>query len=185
MSKIIIRQATIEDLPLVVSTALRAVVDEDPKQSGWWDLMMDVCSREDTLYSWKNALVAECDGVKAGSIISYPGVFYMEKRDYTFALFGNDATPSTEYETNESEYYLDSLMVLPDFRGQGIGSALMNAAIEKAQNEGFDRITLIVSDEKPRNRAMYERLGFKALSPILFLGEPYTKMVYHGTAGTI
>jgi len=177
MKKINIRQATIEDAPLVASTALRAVVDEAPEQSGWWDLMMSVSGREDTLYSWKNTLVAECDGVKAGAIISYPGAFYVEKRDSTFALFGNDA-PSSEYETGAGEYYLDSLMVLPEFRGQGIGSALMNAAIAKAQAAGYQRITLIVSDEKPRNRAMYERLGFKALSPIIFLGEPYTKMVY-------
>jgi len=179
MSKISIRQATIDDVSLVASTALRAVVDESPEQSGWWDLMLDVSTREDTLYSWKNTLVAECDGVVAGAIISYPGAFYVEKRDYTFALFGDDE-PSSEYETDASEYYLDSLMVLPEFRGRGIGSALMRAAIAKAQKEGYGRITLIVSDEKPRNRAMYERLGFQALGPILFLGEPYTKMIFVG-----
>jgi RimJ/RimL family protein N-acetyltransferase len=51
--------------------------------------------------------------------------------------------------------------VLAPFRGQGIGEALMQAAIEKAWHKGLTRIELTVREYNKPAIALYEKLGFK------------------------
>jgi ribosomal protein S18 acetylase RimI-like enzyme len=50
--------------------------------------------------------------------------------------------------------------VLASFRGQGIGEALMRAAIEKARHRGLTRIELTVREHNKPAIALYEKLGF-------------------------
>jgi ribosomal protein S18 acetylase RimI-like enzyme len=56
--------------------------------------------------------------------------------------------------------YLDELYVVPDRRGQGIGRALMEAAIELARAQGAADMHLGTSEDDLAARALYERLGF-------------------------
>ncbi len=58
------------------------------------------------------------------------------------------------------ECYLAELYVIPDRRGQGLGRALMEAAIELARSEGADYMDLGTSEEDVAARALYESLGF-------------------------
>lgn len=51
--------------------------------------------------------------------------------------------------------------VLAPFRGQGIGEALMQAAIEKARHRGLTRIELTVREHNKPAIALYEKFGFK------------------------
>jgi ribosomal protein S18 acetylase RimI-like enzyme len=62
--------------------------------------------------------------------------------------------------TDGLECYLEELYVAPDRRGQGLGRALMEAAIELARGEGADRMDLCTSDDDVTARALYESLGF-------------------------
>jgi GNAT superfamily N-acetyltransferase len=56
--------------------------------------------------------------------------------------------------------YLEELYVVPDRRGQGLGRALMEAAIELARREGAAHMDLGTSDDDVAARALYESLGF-------------------------
>ena len=58
------------------------------------------------------------------------------------------------------ECYLAELYVVPDRRGQGLGRALMNAAIELARSRGADYMDLATSEDDVAARALYERSGF-------------------------
>jgi ribosomal protein S18 acetylase RimI-like enzyme len=58
------------------------------------------------------------------------------------------------------ECYLAELYVVPERRGQGLGRALMDAAIELARQEGADHMELNTSEDDVAARALYERLGF-------------------------
>lgn len=58
------------------------------------------------------------------------------------------------------ECYLAELYVVPERRGQGLGRALMQAAIEHARSHGADRIELGTSDDDTVARRLYESLGF-------------------------
>jgi ribosomal protein S18 acetylase RimI-like enzyme len=58
------------------------------------------------------------------------------------------------------ECYLAELYVVPDRRGQGLGRALMEAAIELARQKGADHMDLGTSEDDVAARALYESLGF-------------------------
>jgi ribosomal protein S18 acetylase RimI-like enzyme len=58
------------------------------------------------------------------------------------------------------ECYLAELYVVPDRRGQGLGRALMQAAIEEARRQGADYMDLGTSEDDVAARALYESLGF-------------------------
>lgn len=49
--------------------------------------------------------------------------------------------------------------VLLEFRGQGVGKALILAAIEKAKATGLTRIELVVREENMRAITLYETLA--------------------------
>ena len=62
--------------------------------------------------------------------------------------------------TEGLECYLAELYVVPERRGQGLGRALMEAAIELARLEGADYMDLGTSEDDVAARALYESLGF-------------------------
>jgi ribosomal protein S18 acetylase RimI-like enzyme len=62
--------------------------------------------------------------------------------------------------TTALECYLAELYVVPERRGQGLGRALMEAAIEVARAEGADHMDLGTSEDDVAARALYESLGF-------------------------
>jgi ribosomal protein S18 acetylase RimI-like enzyme len=58
------------------------------------------------------------------------------------------------------EAYLAELYVTPERRGNGLGRALMEAAIELARAEGADYMDLGTGETDTAARALYESLGF-------------------------
>src|SRR5215831_9931474 len=58
------------------------------------------------------------------------------------------------------ECYLAELYVVPASRGQGLGRALMEEAIEQARRRGADSMDLGTSEGDLAARALYESLGF-------------------------
>ena len=59
------------------------------------------------------------------------------------------------------DLYLDGIVVDPSLRGQGIGSALMDAFEHLAGENGFTTVSLEVIDTNPRALSLYERLGYR------------------------
>jgi ribosomal protein S18 acetylase RimI-like enzyme len=62
--------------------------------------------------------------------------------------------------TEALESYLAELYVVPERRGQGLGRALMEAAIDLARREGADYMDLGTGEDDIAARALYESLGF-------------------------
>ncbi len=62
--------------------------------------------------------------------------------------------------TQALECYLAELYVAPGRRGQGLGRALLEAAIELARREGADHMDLGTSENDTAARALYESVGF-------------------------
>jgi ribosomal protein S18 acetylase RimI-like enzyme len=62
--------------------------------------------------------------------------------------------------TQGLECYLAELYVVPARRGQGLGRALMEAAIELARREGAVYMDLGTSEDDIAARGLYESLGF-------------------------
>lgn len=62
--------------------------------------------------------------------------------------------------TEQGEAYLQELYVVPNRRGQGIGEALLEAAIETSRRAGAAWIELNTGETDVAARALYEKLGF-------------------------
>jgi len=62
--------------------------------------------------------------------------------------------------TDALECYLAELYVVPARRGQGLGRALMEAAIETARAEGATHMDLGTGEDDTAARGLYESLGF-------------------------
>jgi ribosomal protein S18 acetylase RimI-like enzyme len=56
--------------------------------------------------------------------------------------------------------YLEELYVKPDLRGNGLGRALLEAAIETARGEGAEQMELGTSEDDVAARGLYESAGF-------------------------
>jgi ribosomal protein S18 acetylase RimI-like enzyme len=56
--------------------------------------------------------------------------------------------------------YLEELYVVPERRGEGIGRAILEAAMEAAREAGAAHIDLGTSVDDTAARALYEKLGF-------------------------
>jgi ribosomal protein S18 acetylase RimI-like enzyme len=56
--------------------------------------------------------------------------------------------------------YLEELYVVPDRRGQGLGRALMEGAIDVARRRGAAHMDLGTAESDAAARALYESLGF-------------------------
>ncbi len=66
------------------------------------------------------------------------------------------------------EVYIAVLVVDASMRGKGIGSLLMQAAFEIAQQNQCHSVVLDVANTNPDARRLYERLGFKLVRTIEF-----------------
>jgi ribosomal protein S18 acetylase RimI-like enzyme len=72
--------------------------------------------------------------------------------------------------------YLEELYVVPPRRGEGLGQALMEAAMKTARAEGAGYMDLGTAETDTAARALYEKLGFsntegKADGPINYFYE--------------
>ena len=83
----------------------------------------------------------------------------------------------TEDETDASEYYLDSLGVLPEYRGCGVGAKLILALKEIAYEKYNKPLGLLVDFENPKAERLYKSLGFERVEEKDFLGHKMWHMV--------
>lgn len=70
--------------------------------------------------------------------------------------------------------WLGSLVVDPKYQKQGIGKMLVDAAVLKAQELGFEKLYLFAFD--PTIPEYYERLGWKKIGMDEFKSHPVTVM---------
>ncbi len=100
--------------------------------------------------------------------------------------YASGIIPLQEPECLPGEFYLDSMAILPEFRGKAyeyagstdrIGHILMLDGIEEGRRKGFQRISLIVDKAKPRLKTYYSALGFRPDGEILFFGHLYDRMI--------
>ena len=118
-------------------------------------------ARDDTLYSWRNTRLRRCDGKLAGGLVSYDGATHEEGRRNTWVMPDGRLLSSGDVsETAPGEYYLDSLAIVPEFRGYGLWRALFDDAVEMAKGKGFHRVTLICDESYPKLARLYASYGF-------------------------
>jgi GNAT superfamily N-acetyltransferase len=97
------------------------------------------------------------------AILSDPGVgrsFVAREGERIVAMANLLYTVSTA-EGGRAALFED-LVVVPERRGRGIGSALLRHVIDSARKEGLTRITLLTDRGNKRAQALYRKMGFVA-----------------------
>lgn len=168
--KIIVREARRDDAPLIAEAVCMAVGYDTSHPI--YPVFLTLAESERAQYSYRNALIGEVDGVAAGAIVGYDGAMLEELRRPIYPLLERHLgeVPHIEDETEAGEYYLDSIGVLPAFRGTGVGRALLMSACHKAFAAGHERVGLIVDFDNPDAERLYTTLGFERIGTKRFLG---------------
>lgn len=183
MENIVIRKAKKEEASQIAELFLFAwPADEIAASSGITpeELLASVttfCERPDTIYSYDNTFVAEIDNKIVGAMCGYDGADYQKLKQPIVEMLGNDSAFAELKETEAGEFYLDSVGVLPEYRGRGIASELFAAQIERAASLGHEDVGLIVDTDKPKAEALYVRLGFRHVGYRDFFGHHMKHMV--------
>lgn len=131
----------------------------------------------ETIYSYENTMVAVVEGRIAGAMCGYDGADYIRLKQPIVDMIGQDSDFAGVIETEAGEFYLDSVGVDPEYRGNGIASALFEAQIARARELGHETVGLIVDIDKPKAEALYVRLGFRHVGDREFLSHRMKHMV--------
>lgn len=136
-------------------------------------VMQDLVSVPGNQYSYSNCWVAEGDNGVVGAVAIYDGAQLSELRgpvaEYIRARFGTDFNPADE--TGAGEYYVDSLGVLPDQQGKGIGGRLLEFLINEYVTVRGETLGLLVDRENPGAKKLYLKLGFKPVGEKALAGK--------------
>jgi ribosomal protein S18 acetylase RimI-like enzyme len=106
------------------------------------------------------------DPTPAAAVLAERAATFIEDGTLTFLLAGDgpDGIAQMRYLlsiwSGELDAYLEELYVVPELRGQGIGRALLEAAMETARAAGATRMDLNTGETDTAARGLYESAGF-------------------------
>ncbi len=113
---------------------------------------------DDAHFGWRPVTIAEVDGEVVGMMLGYrkPDAFEPVPPSVTGFL-----RPIEELEAEaHGMWYLKMLGVHEQWRGKGVGSALLAVADGKVPETGAHGLALSVDDHNSGARRLYERHGF-------------------------
>ena len=170
--KIYIEQATPDKASHISSLIMEAMNTSccqnfaGPKHTlvDFHQMMERLVKMDDSQYSYRNTLVAtNGEGIIMGILVAYDGAKLKTLRqrfvEEALVSFGIDYS-GMDAETQEGEYYIDSLAVSSNFRGKGIAKELLKAAIEKGRELGLPKVGLLVDKGNPNAERLYAHVGF-------------------------
>ncbi|MGY3778415.1 GNAT family N-acetyltransferase [Isobaculum melis] len=179
-----IRQAKKEDakviapLILVVLKDMELPILESVTETEILAILEQGIQDEQYRYSYRHTIVAEVDGKVAGVLVGYPGSKEAEI-DVPLQQIAENLNISlggplfVEKETFSGEWYLDTFVTDEQYRGQGIGTKLIEALPEFVQQSGEHVVGLSCDQGNPKARKLYDRLGFVKTGEVVLSGHRY------------
>lgn len=127
-----------------------------------WALGRERAARESGNFSYSNAWLAEVDGEVAACLLGYPaetdpGPIAEDMPPIFVPLLQLEALAP-------GSWYLNVLASYPEFRGRGLGSALLAQAESVALAGGHDRISLIAADTHLDALRLYIAKGYRQIA---------------------
>ncbi|MBR6800333.1 MAG: GNAT family N-acetyltransferase [Eubacteriaceae bacterium] len=77
--------------------------------------------------------------------------------------------------------YIHHTAVSPDHRSEGIGKALVDAAVDALKKEGISKVNLVVFARNEGGNAFWEKIGFTQRFDLAYRNKTLVKMVRHDT----
>lgn len=180
-----IRPARKEDADIVVPLIVQALVPgafqltESGDEREAYPVVKTFFLQEINRHSYNNTLVYDDpDFGVIGSIVFYDGADEMAlaKPINHFLMEYYKEEIGFDPETQDGEYYIDTVSVNKHHQGKKIGQQLILAACEIVKARGVDFMGLIVDLENPAAKRLYGRLGFMVAGTKQLWGHTYEHM---------
>jgi GNAT superfamily N-acetyltransferase len=162
------RSATIDDsdhLVALLDAASRRLVSwfwstmSEPGQSYFEVGRNRIRTKTESPTYFTNWLIAELEGRIAGALNGYSIAKPYDQGD--ISELPDVYTPMIELEAvAEGTWYLQVASVYPEFRGKGIGTAILSKAEAIARGSGANRMSLMVESANRDAHRFYGRFGF-------------------------
>ncbi len=130
------------------------------------------------LFSHAHTLIAEEDGRTAGMLLGYPGAVKAREDPRTGLLLLTHLgagmilrlpvllrAQGTVAAVDRAVWYVSNAAVHPEWRGRGVGSALLKAAEDEAGRQGCLSMALDVETDNAGAIRLYQRLGYGITGP--------------------
>lgn len=185
MLKVKFRQATPKDAEQAAPLVIEANGEISNRLTGETEphkieaAMCTLIKRDDNPHSHLYTYIAEFNGEIIGTMVAYSGKKAIEldqNLNAWLAEKGGDLE-EIDVESLPDEFYIDTICIEPEFRGQGIGSQFFAFAEVIAKQQDFSKVSLNVETQKVAAIRLYERLGYKIDSPWTIIGEPFHHMI--------
>lgn len=82
------------------------------------------------------------------------------------ASFRSLLLAALERDIENERFLMDGIFVAQTARGQGVGTALLDAVAQEAKSRGYTQVRLDVIDTNPRAKALYRHVGFKEVKTV-------------------
>ncbi|WP_304416717.1 GNAT family N-acetyltransferase [Profundicola chukchiensis] len=129
-------------------------------------------------YSFENCWVAELDSEPVAVACVYNGGNLYQLRKPVGELiktrFNRDFNP--EDETQSGEFYIDCVGVSEYHQGKGLGSKMFNFLIDEFVHKRNETLGLLVEEENPNAKRLYQKLGFKVVGEKTLMGKKLDHM---------
>jgi ribosomal protein S18 acetylase RimI-like enzyme len=174
-SDIDLRAATPDDVQAIVRFTIDAgggifeqLLDGLVPSLGVTDLLALLVTDEQSVLNFRNCVVAVDRSAVCGAALTYPASEYGVPAQAAGLVSEERLEPLRAiFKTSvQNSYYLNTLAVLPEYAGRGIGTTLLQTAGALAEQSGFPEISLQVWAQNHRARNLYERFGFRSVSTI-------------------
>lgn len=130
-------------------------------------------AQEQTDFSYQNCVVVECNGEVIGMMVSFPLKASQVESEPNSEVANHFESSSTKPDVlapynhlklkAQKTWYIGGIALFPAFRGQGIGTQLLDIARQQAQEQGFQKLSLLAFEQNKRAVKLYERNGFKVI----------------------
>ncbi|MFD2369794.1 GNAT family N-acetyltransferase [Brevibacillus sp. GCM10020057] len=129
--------------------------------------------------SYENAVVAVDGDKRVGLALFYHGsqTAVLDRPFVEHVERKTGKAPHIVKEARDDEFYLDTLVVSREYRGKGIGKALLEAFEQECRRRGFGKAALLVDEENGRARKLYESIGYREDGKIKVSGHWFSHMV--------
>lgn len=145
------------------SSAGYAQIGWQQKQEEYQDLddLIDIGTQryleDNQPFTWRNAVIASQDDDTVGMMLSY-GIDEVEPG----LMDASDVFYPVAMELAHS-WYICGMTVMPHWRGQGIGSEMLEFARELAADYDYPQLSLIALSENEGAVRLYQRHGFEVI----------------------
>ena len=130
------------------------------------------------MFSYSNCTVAERNGEVIGMLVAFPVEPDPDVSDPDEEV-DPVLKPYSELERPGS-FYICGMALFPEYRGEGLGTGLLDLARQQAYQRGLEELSLIVFEQNVGAKRLYERHGFREVNrrPAV----PHELIYYRGDA---